>query len=51
LIIVEHSRLLRLIVFEKYYTATRLQRQSCFWRCKDFLLSLGADSDNMLLLA
>jgi len=38
-------------MFEKYSTATRLQRRSCFWCCKKFLLRLVAESDNMLLLA
>jgi len=37
------SPTIRLIVFEKYSTATRLQRRSCFWCCKKFLLRLGAD--------
>jgi len=29
----------------KYLTVTSLQRRSCFWRCKKFLLRLGAESD------
>jgi len=29
----------------------RLQKRSCFWCCKKFLFRLGADTDNMLLLA
>jgi len=41
------SRLIKIIMFEKYSTATRLQRRSCFRCCKKFLLRLGANSNDM----